>query len=473
MIANTTIEKVKSVVNITDIVGDFVSLKRSGSNLTGLCPFHREKSPSFNVNPGGNFYKCFGCGEGGDAIKFLQELQSLTFAEAVLYIAKKYGIQVEYAEQSQEEKDANAEKAELRTLYANVTHSMKQSLLQFSTNTWYLKRNITKEDSQKWDLFFMLPNIWEIGNQKYSNEALHRAGILAKKSRSYYNLFDNRVIFPIHDGTGNIIAYAGRALGDKKPKYINSPNTAIYDKSKVLYGYHHARKAIRKQDRAVIVEGYIDVIAMHRAGIGETVATCGTALTEEHIQILRRSTKNLLFVFDPDAAGAKATLRGIERAVAAGMNCKVCTLPHGKDPDEIIVAAERKLDSPEIYIKQLFENALGWVQYLQYQNRPYEEVLKLIHSMPDNLDKWFEIERSAALFKKEVRSLTAEMRNADETKATAENKLKELIESVYKVKKENWQRIETVEDEKLLTKYLKVDTKINELLLSRFDDAAT
>jgi DNA primase len=338
-------EKSKQLIidtaQVEDIVGDFVTLTRKGANLSGLCPFHNEKTPSFNVNPTRNIYKCFGCGEGGDPIKFLMEYEQMSFPEALRYIAKKYGIEIEETETSQEaiQERQLVDSLHIITEYAKDYYQKQM----FETDagksvglSYFKSRGFREETIKKWGLGITPAKkdgfTKQATDDGYNIELLRKLGLTNKYDSDF---FRERVMFTIRSLSGKVIAYAGRTLSkDKKiPKYINSPETEIYVKNKVLFGIHFARKTIRDEDECIIVEGYTDVISLHQSGIENVVASSGTSLTVGQINLIKRYTPNIKILYDGDAAGIKAALRGLDLVLEQDMNVKVVLLPDGEDPD--------------------------------------------------------------------------------------------------------------------------------------------
>jgi len=344
LIAQKSVQEILEVAKIEDIVEDFVNLKRRGTNYIGLCPFHNEKTPSFTVSPTKNICKCFGCGKGGDPVQFLREHENFTFVEALRYIAKKYNIKIEEKELTAE---AVAEKQLYESLYL-VNEYAKDFYHKQLTETdvgksvglsYFKQRGFREATIKKFDL----------GYASTSKDALTAAAVkagynieLLRKLRltNQYDgdFFRDRVMFTIHNLTGKVIAFAGRTLSKEKKiaKYVNSPETEIYIKNKVLYGVHLAKKTIRQEDECILVEGYTDVISLHQAGIENVVASSGTSLTEGQINLIKRYTPNIKILYDGDAAGIKAALRGLDLVLEQDMNVKVVLLPDGEDPDSYL-----------------------------------------------------------------------------------------------------------------------------------------
>ncbi|MFK7935834.1 MAG: DNA primase [Saprospiraceae bacterium] len=344
MIKEKTVQEIFDRVRVEDVVQEFVNLKRRGVNMIGNCPFHNEKTPSFTVSPAKGIYKCFGCGKAGNAVKFIMEHENISFPEALRYLAKKYNIEIEETELSDEQRQ---EKQERDSLYI-VNEFAKQFFQTQLLNTdrgksvglsYYKKRGFRLETIEKWGLGYA-PNQRDLltssaVTQGYSIDLLRRLGLTSKFDSDF---FRDRVMFTIHNLTGKPIAFAGRILQTdvKAPKYVNSPETDIYFKSKVLYGAYFAKTAIRKQDECILVEGYTDTISLHQSGIENVVASSGTSLTVGQINLIKRYTPNIKILYDGDAAGIKAALRGLDLVLEQDMNVKVVLLPDGEDPDSYL-----------------------------------------------------------------------------------------------------------------------------------------
>ena len=344
MIHPSVIEEIKNRIDIVEVVGDFVTLKRSGSSYKALSPFTNEKTPSFYVVPSKGIFKDFSSGKGGDAITFLMEMDRLSYVEALKYLAGKYGIEIKEEEESDETLHIRNKRESLYIVlnYANqyFRHVLHNSEEGKSIGLAYFKeRGFTDEIINKFELGYSR-EIWDgllndALKKGYKKEVLSEAGLIVDNDNKTYDRFRSRVMFPIHNVSGKTIAFAGRKLlgTDKSAKYINSPETERYTKSKVLYGIFQAKNAIRKEDNCYLVEGYTDVIAMHQAGIHNVVASSGTALTIDQVKLIRRYTENVTIIFDGDTAGMKASMRGIDLLLEGDLNVKAVPLPDGEDPD--------------------------------------------------------------------------------------------------------------------------------------------
>ncbi len=366
MISQKSIQEILEVAKAEEVIRDYVDLKRRGVNFLGLCPFHNEKTPSFTVSPAKNIYKCFGCGRAGNAVNFLMEHEQFTYPEALRHLAKKYGIELEETVPSRQ---ALEQKQLYSSLY--IVNEFARDFYQkelFDTDlgksvglSYFRGRGYTDETIRKFELGFSPP-----GKNKFTQTALGKGydrQLLekVKLTSSYGNdFFRDRVMFTIHNLSGKVVAFAGRILKKdiKAPKYINSPETEVYNKSKTLYGAHLAKRAIRKEDACIIVEGYTDVISLHQAGIENVVASSGTSLTVGQIDLIRRHTPNVIILYDGDFAGVKAALRGLDLVLAQGMNVKVVLLPEGEDPDSFL-----RLSGPEKFRLYMTENAKDFILF--------------------------------------------------------------------------------------------------------------
>jgi len=349
VISRETIDEVKSRVDIVDVVGDFVTLKRSGQNYKALSPFTNEKTASFYVVPSKGIFKDFSSGKGGDGITFVMEHEGMSYVEAIRYLAKKFGIAIK-EEESLESTTQQSERDSLYILMNYAKDYYKSSLFEMDEGrsvglSYFHERGFNDRIIEKFELGYSI-NEWDHFSKKalqdgYSLEMLEKAGLVIKKEKEkpdsfrIYDRFRGRVIFPVHGIAGKVIAFGARILTKEKdqPKYINSPETEIYHKSNVLYGMFQAKNAIRREDFCYLVEGYTDVISMHLADVDNVVASSGTALTEEQIKLIRRFTENVTVLFDGDAAGIKAAIRGIDLVLKGGLNVRIVLLPDAEDPD--------------------------------------------------------------------------------------------------------------------------------------------
>lgn len=348
MITKETIEKVLDAARIEEVVGDFVDLKKRGTSLIGNCPFHNEKTPSFHVSVAKGIYKCFGCGAGGDSLKFVMELEKYSYPEAIRYLADKYSIGIEEVQRSPAQLAAQDKRESLYVLSAWAGKFFKEQLLdtpggQAIGLSYFKERGYREDIIKKFDLGYS-PDQWTALSDAaiasgFHKDYLKEVGLsIERDDASIYDRFRGRVIFPIHNLTGRIIGFGGRTLKTEKsvPKYVNSPESEIYHKSDVLYGLNFAKKAIMDKDTCYLVEGYADVISMHQAGVENVVSSSGTSLTSGQIRLIARFTKNVVILYDGDAAGIKASLRGTDMLLEEGLNVKVLLFPDGNDPDSYV-----------------------------------------------------------------------------------------------------------------------------------------
>ncbi len=385
MISESSIEQLLNIVAIEDVVGDYVNIKRSGSRFKGSCPFHDEKTASFILTPSMGIYKCFGCQKAGNSVGFLMEIEQYSYVEALKALASKYNFELEETfDGTKEEYEAGRLKKQ------NQQVAMNYALQHFMTNLWdkeegkaigqsyFKQRGYSTAIIKKWQLGFASDswtNLYAaVKKDKYDLETFADVGLLRKKeNEEFYDWYRNRVIFPIHSVSGNVIAFAGRILGtksDKEPKYVNSPETELYHKSNVLFGMYQAKTAIKKAEKVYLVEGYTDVISLAQAGVENVVASSGTALTEGQIRLIKRFTNNITVLYDGDAAGQKASERGIDIILEAGLNVRVVAFPEGEDPDSYC----QKL-GPEKFAEFLNENEQNFI-YFKARSLFEEAVLK-------------------------------------------------------------------------------------------------
>ncbi|NRD19395.1 DNA primase [Winogradskyella eckloniae] len=344
MISQNSIAQVFETARVEEVIGDFVQLKKSGSNFKGLSPFSEERSPSFMVSPVKQIWKDFSSGKGGNAVTFLMEHEHFTYPEAIKYLAKKYNIDIEETERTDAEK-AQADTRESLYLVSEYANTYFQKILHSSNQgkaiglSYFKERGFTEETIKKFQLGYSLDE-WQAFTDDalgkgYNIKFLEQTGLTIVKGEKRFDRFKGRVMFPIHSMSGRILGFGGRILiADKKAaKYLNSPESEIYHKSKVLYGLYHAKQSIAKEDNCYLVEGYTDVIQFHQTGITNVVSSSGTALSADQIRLINRLTNNITVLFDGDAAGIRASLRGIDLILEQGVNVKVCTFPDGEDPD--------------------------------------------------------------------------------------------------------------------------------------------
>ena len=372
MIPKETVDRIFDTARIDEVVGEFVSLKKRGSNMIGLCPFHNEKTPSFNVSPARGIYKCFGCGKGGNSVNFVMEHEHITYPEALKWLAKKYNIEIEEEEQSTEQQLRDNERESLFLVSAFAQKHYTKNLYETEEGkaiglSYFKERGFRPDIIEKFQLGYS-PDTWKDLTDAaiaagYKLEYLVKAGLTIQNEEDkekYFDRFKGRIIFPVHNPSGRVIAFGGRTLKtDKKiAKYINSPETEIYHKSNVLYGLYFAKKEIIAQDVCYLVEGYTDVTSMHQAGIENVVASSGTSLTVEQIRLIRRYTNNITILYDGDPAGIKASFRGIDLILEEGMNVRVLLFPDNDDPDSY----SKKVSSEELksFIK---ENTKDFIRF--------------------------------------------------------------------------------------------------------------
>jgi DNA primase len=369
LITKETIDKVYEAARVEEVIGDFVQLKRAGSNFKGLSPFSDERSPSFMVSPAKGIWKDFSSGKGGNAIAFLMEHSQFTYPEAIRFLAKKYNIEVEETELSEEDKVVANEKESLFLVSEFASKYFQDMLLNSEEGkaialSYFKERGFTNDTIKKFSLGYS-PNQWDALTKEalgkgYKLEFLEKTGLTIVGEDKQFDRFKGRVMFPIQSMSGRVLGFGGRILtNDKKAaKYLNSPESDLYYKSKVLYGIFHAKQAIAKQDNCYLVEGYTDVIQMHQAGIENVVSSSGTALTPDQIRLINRLTKNVTVLFDGDAAGLRASIRGIDLILEEGMNVRVCTFPDGEDPDSFA-----KKTPLQDLIQYFEDNAMDFIQF--------------------------------------------------------------------------------------------------------------
>lgn len=460
MISQSSIDLVFETARVEEVIGDFVQLKKSGSNYKGLSPFSDERSPSFMVSPVKQIWKDFSSGKGGNVVAFLMEHEHFTYPEAIKYLAKRYNIEIEETEQSNEQKEHANERESLylvnefaNSYFQNILHKTDQGK---SIGLGYFKeRGFTEDTIRKFDLGYSL-DAWqaftdEALKQGYNIEYLEKTGLTIVKDDKRFDRFKGRVMFPIKSMSGRVLGFGGRILiNDKKAaKYVNSPESEVYHKSNVLYGIFHAKQSIAKEDNCFLVEGYTDVIQFHQTGIKNVVASSGTALTPEQIRLINRLTKNITVLFDGDAAGIRASIRGIDLILEQGMNVKVCTFPQGEDPDSF--ARNNTLEELTLYLNENTKDFIQFKASLLFEdskNDPIKkadtvrDIVNSISKIPDRIKKEIYIQECARIMdisEEVLFSTLAQINKKDfqqaNTQFKAEQKAFDVIKHQQPVKK--------------------------------------
>ena len=398
MISKATIDQVFDTARVEEVIGDFVQLKKSGSNFKGLSPFSEERTPSFMVSPVKQIWKDFSTGKGGTSVSFLMEHEHFTYPEAIKYLARKYNIEIEETVQTDSDKEAAGERESMylvsefaRTYYQNTLHKTDQG--KAIGLSYFKERGFTDETIQDFQLGFST-DAWSgltdsALKKGYKLKYLESTGLSIVKGEKQFDRFKARVLFPIHSMSGRVLGFGGRILAknEKAAKYLNSPESDIYHKSKVLYGIYYAKQTIAKEDNCFLVEGYTDVIQFHQKGIKNVVSSSGTALTPDQIRLVNRLTKNITVLFDGDPAGIRASLRGIDLILEQGMNVKICTFPEGEDPDSF--AKQNTLEELKDYLKSNAKDFIAYKASLLMEEAQNDPVAKanLIRDMVTSISK--------------------------------------------------------------------------------------
>jgi DNA primase len=445
MIDPSTIERILDTANISDVVSEFVTLKKRGVNQLGLCPFHNEKTPSFTVSPAKGIFKCFGCGKGGNSVNFIMELEQLSYPDALRWLAKKYHIEIEEKEESQEEKALKDERESMMIVSAFAQKYFSRFLLKENEGrtiglSYLRERGIRDDIITKFELGYC-PDGKDTFTQTallegYKMDFLEKTGLTIRRDDWIRDRFGGRVIFPVHNVAGRVIAFGGRTLtNDKKvAKYLNSPESEIYHKGKTLYGIYQAKRDMTKLDKCYLVEGYTDVLSFHQAGIENVVASSGTSLTMDQIRLIRRFTPNITIVYDGDEAGIKASLRGIDMVLEEGINVKVLPLPPGEDPDSFA----RSMSAGQLadYIKEKETDFIKFKTQLlmgAVENDPVSkarlinEIVRSISVIPDAITRTIYIKECSRLMDVQEAILYAEIRKI-QNKQSEDHTRKELQE---------------------------------------------
>lgn len=427
-ISDSTIQEIKNRIDVVEVISDFVSLKKVGSNYRGLSPFTNEKTPSFYVSPSKEIFKCFSSGKGGDAISFVMEVEGISYIEALKYLAGKYGIEVQEEEQTDEQIQAQNERDSLFIILNFASEFFKKQLFQSEEGksiglSYFKERGFNEQTIKTFELGYSLDQwdglLKEAKSKGYSEDILEKAGLILRQENKKYDRFRGRVMFPIQNVAGKVIAFGARTLrSDKKqPKYINSPETDVYHKSNILYGIHQARQAIRNEDLCYLVEGYTDVISMHQAGVHNVVASSGTSLTKEQIQLISRYTKNITVLYDGDSAGIKASFRGIDMILENDLDVRAVVFPDGQDPDSF--SRTMTSDAFQEYLKS---NARDFITFKTdiltdggKQTDPTKKVqvirdiIESISLIPDGIKRSVYVSASANLLDVEEQVLLSEL----------------------------------------------------------------
>lgn len=405
MIPKHTIDQIFEAAIIEEVVGEFVVLKKRGANLLGNCPFHNEKTPSFTVSPAKGIYKCFGCGKAGNSVNFIMEHEHYTYPEALRYLANKYQIEIEELEETDAQKQAANEKESLFIVSNFAANYFQKQLHETQEGrsiglSYFVERGFREDIIKKFELGYN-PDSWDAFTaealaQGYQLEFLEKSGLTIVKEQKHFDRFKGRVMFPIHNLSGRVLGFGGRILktDPKAAKYVNSPESEIYHKSNVLYGIYFAKKSIIELDNCFLVEGYTDVISLHQSGVENVVASSGTSLTEGQIRLISRYTQNITILYDGDAAGIKASFRGIDMILQEGMNVRVVLFPDGEDPDSFA----KKHNTTELitYIKEHTQDFISFktdVLIKEVGNDPIKraelikEIVASIAVIPDQIKR--------------------------------------------------------------------------------------
>ncbi|MDT8440216.1 MAG: DNA primase [Desulfuromonadales bacterium] len=403
LIDEDKIREIRERTDIVELIGRYLPLKKSGANFQGLCPFHQEKSPSFNVNPPRQIFHCFGCGVGGNVFSFLMRMEGLSFPEAVRRLAEQVGIEIVEEELTPQQRQERDQREVLFRINSVAAEFYRDQLLQAPSGAagrrYLRQRGYDGDTVRAFDLGFA-PDAWStltafLATQGFAAADVQRSGLTrsGRQERGDYDLFRNRLLFPIHDPQGRVVAFGGRVLDASLPKYINSPESPIYHKGQTLYGLYQAKEAMRQAGDVLVVEGYFDVLALHRAGFANCVATCGTALTAEHARLLKRFADRVLLVFDQDAAGRQATFRAMDVLLPGGLDVVTVNMPGGADPDSLILeeGVDRFRDCLQSArpVLDVFLDAqlAGQPASVEGRVRAAEEVLTRIRRLPNELQR--------------------------------------------------------------------------------------
>lgn len=424
-----TVDKILDATNIVDVVSDFVSLKKRGSSYLGLCPFHNERTPSFSVSPSRGIFKCFSCGKAGTAVSFLMDLENMNYTEALKWLARKYNIEVKERELTSEEKEADAARERMFAANEFALRHFEETLANTEDGrtiglAYFRERGISDAMIKRFHLGYALDRPDDLYKKAiaagFTEKHLTETGLAIKTDRgTMYDRFKGRVIYPVHSLSGRVVAFGGRTLRKEKTvaKYVNSPESLIYSKSRELYGMYQARTAIAKKKDCILVEGYMDVISMHQAGVENVVASSGTSLTEGQIRMIKRFADSVTLIYDSDAAGIKASLRGINMLIAAGLSLRVVLLPEGDDPDSF--AQNHTSGEVEAYLEEHRQDLIGFkvdVLMKDAGNDPrarteaINDILQTIAIIPDVVEQSLYLDECARKVGVDAATLSAQLK---------------------------------------------------------------
>lgn len=471
MISRSTIDRVFETARVEEVIGEFVQLKKAGSNFKGLSPFADEKTPSFMVSPVKQIWKDFSTGKGGNSVSFLMEHEHYSYPEAIRYLAKKYNIEIEETVQTDEQKEQMNERESMFLVSNFAKENFHDNLLNKEQGkaiglSYFKERGFREETIKKFDLGYCLDQ-WDAFTKEalkkgYDLKYLEKTGLtIVRDNGKHFDRFKGRVMFPIHSMSGRILGFGGRTLSsDKKTaKYVNSPESDIYHKSKVLYGIYHAKKEIAKQDNCFLVEGYTDVISFHQSGIENVVASSGTALTPDQIRLVNRLTKNITVLFDGDAAGMRASIRGIDLILEQGMNVKVVAFPDGEDPDSF---AKKHSDTElKEYLEESAQDFINFKVSLLMQDAKNDPVKKAglirdivssISKIPDSIQREVYVQECSRIMDISERVLFSELAQlvSKNTKDYAKSQQKE--QKTFEVVKAKEAQVEEIDSLFILEK---------------------
>lgn len=438
-----TVSRILDTADIVDVVSDFVALRRRGANYIGLCPFHSERTPSFSVSKAKGICKCFSCGKGGSPVAFLMELEQMSFQEALRWLAKKYNIPIKEHEETEKEREEATEREALFAVNSFALKHFEHNLFDTEDGrliglAYFTERGLTEETIRKFQLGYALEKSDDLYKSALSNgfskDYLLKSGLCAESERGVYDRFRGRVMYPVHTMSGKIVAFGGRTLKTDKnvAKYVNSPESSIYSKSRELYGLFQARREIVRLDECILVEGYMDVLSMSQAGVENVVASSGTSLTTQQVKIIHRFTNNVTVIYDADAAGIKASLRGVDMLLAEGMKVSVVLFPEGEDPDSYAQS-----HSKQELADYLEKNKTDFISFKSsvllkgIENDPMarsaaiNDILRSIAVIPDMITRQIYIDESARTFGMDAKMLARVV-----AKISAENKEKEYNENL-------------------------------------------
>ena len=442
MINESTVDRILEASEIQDVISDFINIKKRGANYITNCPFHNEKTPSFSISPSKGIFKCFGCGIAGNSAKFVMEHEKVSYPDALKYLAKKYNIEVEETKEVWNQNESYLISQSLYMVNEFVNQHFIDNFhapINAKAKGYMLGRGFTEETLKKFGIGYDDGNVAKLElalkNKGYEVSKLHQLGIVIKGNYGTYSQFRNRVTFPIHSISGQVIGFGGRIIDKniKAPKYVNTPENELYHKEQVVYGLYQAKNSIRKLDSVILTEGYTDVDAAHQEGVENTVSSSGTSLTAGQLKKIKRFSRNIIFLYDGDSAGLKAIVRGVNLAFKQGFNVKICLLPHGTDPDSYIkqknkIGLKEYIETKQINVISFFYQIKDFkTSSADVKANIIQKLVATLAKVEDDIERTMYLQEMSSIFNIDMHLLTKQMSNEKFTKKYISKEEKELV----------------------------------------------